>query len=232
MSEGAESSSTANMAQRLGMSASVGDTKSVSRMSVSRSSVPETELSYTPPIKRRTSSLSHAEAQMIIGMCVHPEMFNLRFGDETVVLFSFNPSMAHPLRPGSTLGGVLRLSGMERNGFDPKWRCQSYTVMLETEEEVSATWRSASSQKSCVIRRLHCEHTEFTGDVFMTNFMFTIPSNAPPSFKTPLLSLRWVLKFEFEVGRCMEFMEDGETHMTSSETEPLLWQLPLIVYPQ
>ena len=236
ISESVESSSTANLALRLGMAGSAADSRSLSRFSVSRSSLPETEMSYQPPLRHRTnSSLTHAEAQLLVGICVHPQMFNLRFGNETVVLFSFNPLMSCPLRPGSMLGGVLRLSGMvEKNGHHQQqnWSCQSYTVTLETEEEVVETWQRDTAQDKRVIRRLHCEHTEFTGDVLMTNFMFTIPSNAPPSFRTPLLSLRWVLKFEFEVGRCQDWMEMGEVQPTSNDTEPLLWQLPLTVYPR
>lgn len=227
VSDSIESSSTANMALRSGMSGSMTE-----RGSVSRFSFAETEMSYHPqPVRRRNPSLTHAEAQMLMGTCVRPQMFNLRFGSETVVLFSFNPSVARPLRPGSTLGGVLRLSEMDRNGYDQKWRCLSYTVMLETEEEVAPEWQPETFKESRIIRRLHCEHTEFTGDVLTTNFMFSIPSSAPPSFKTPLLSLRWVLKFEFEVGRPMDWNDTGDVHQASYETEPLIWHLPLTVYP-
>jgi len=56
VSESAESSSTA-MALRSGMSGSMTEAPSVSRFSLA-----ETEISYAQPIRRRNSSLTHAEA--------------------------------------------------------------------------------------------------------------------------------------------------------------------------
>lgn len=225
LSESAESSSTARLILKHRIPSSVTDARSLSHFSI-----PESEFSFTPPIRKRSSSLTHAEVQTLVSTRTRPQMYNLRFGNETVVLLSFNPCMARPLRLGSTIGGVLRLSDMDRNNL-ANWRCLSYTVMLETEEEVDEAWRPETFHEQRVIRRLHCEHSEFTGDALATNFMFSIPTSAPPSFKTPLVSLRWVLKFEFEVGRPVDWDEMGEIHPPSRETEPLIWQLPLTVYP-
>jgi len=102
--------------------------------------------------------------------------------------------------------------------------------MLETEERVEPEFQPENFKGCRVIRKLHCEQSEFTGDVLMTNFMFTIPSTATPTFKTPLLSVTWKLKFDFEVGKVTEWA-DGEADKVSNQTDPLHWELPLTVCP-
>lgn len=46
------------------------------------------------------------------------------------------------------------------------------------------------------------EWQELTPDTVLTHFTFSIPPDGPPSFATPALSLRWLLRFQFTAGAC------------------------------
>eukprot|EP00210_Caulerpa_lentillifera_P005491 g5251.t1 len=226
-----ESASTSHLVLT---SASYQDSRSVSRFSL-----PESEMSYAHvPVARTASSNLTRElslnSQMLLGSSISNQLYNLRLGKETLVLFSFNPSMATVLCPGATLGGVLHLSEIQTPNGEVK-SCQSFTVMLETEEEVHDEWKpmKMKQREEQVIRRLHCEHVECTNDVLMTNFMFTIPSNAPPSFQTPLVTLRWILRFEFLVGSPFSWIDSDEVGSSiENSTETLNWELPIVVHPR
>lgn len=211
-------------------SGSLMDTHSVSRLSESEMSYAHVPVARTPSLTRELS----CNGQMLLGNSISNQIYNLRFGKETLVLFSFNPSMATILCPGATLGGVLHLSEIQTLNGETR-NCQSFTVMLETVEEVHDEWKPTKMKirEPQVIRHLHCEHLECTNDVLMTNFMFTIPSNAPPSFQTPLVSLRWILRFEFLVGSPFSWIDSDEMG-TGAEpaTETLNWELPIVVHPR
>lgn len=59
--------------------------------------------------------------------------------------------------------------------------------------------------------------------VLASDFLFSIPPNATPSFRTPMVSLQWVLRFEFTIG--------SASAKGVWRTEQLTWALPLAVYP-
>lgn len=44
------------------------------------------------------------------------------------------------------------------------------------------------------------EWQEVTPDTVLTHFTFSIPPDGPPSFATPAISLRWLLRFQFTAG--------------------------------
>eukprot|EP00210_Caulerpa_lentillifera_P008041 g7678.t1 len=204
-------------------------------------SLRKSEINYTHVQICRTSTLTRERScggtQMFItnsssSSSLHDQMYNLRFGQETLVLFLFNPVMDTVLSPGATFGGVLHLCEIQTPNGNIK-TCQRISVTLETEEEVNENWKPIGMKllEHQVIRRLHCECVEYTSDVLTTNFIFTIPSNAPPSFKTPLVSFKWTLKFEFLIGSPLswldvEFIEASEP----PKMEVLNWELPIVVH--
>lgn len=71
------------------------------------------------------------------------------------------------------------------------------------------------------------EHVEISADLVLTHFMFSLPSEAPASFATHLVSLRWVLRFEFttSVAKPAGWLSGGPT------PERIAWALPLLVRP-
>jgi hypothetical protein len=74
------------------------------------------------------------------------------------------------------------------------------------------------------------EHMELTQDTLLTHFMFTIPSDAPATFATQLVALRWVLRFELtalHVGAA----EGGRRTLGKQPAETLSWVLPVVVLP-
>lgn len=64
------------------------------------------------------------------------------------------------------------------------------TLLLQA---VSLEYQTRSGSKDAngsVIRKLQFEHQEMTTDVVASHFLFSIPTSATPSFRTPMVSLR------------------------------------------
>nr|ADI46926.1 RGP1m [Volvox carteri f. nagariensis] len=90
----------------------------------------------------------------------------------------------------------------------------------------------SSSGVPYVIRRLYGEHHEVACDGALTSFTFSLPSTATPSFRTPMVTLRWVLRFELAVGPCVDFSTtDSLGRPLRPQLEQLNWSLPLSVQP-
>lgn len=83
-----------------------------------------------------------------------------------------------------------------------------------------------------VIRRLHAEAHELTPDTALTSFTLSLPATATPSFRTPMVALRWVLRFELTVGPRINFAAlDKRLKSPRPAFEQLVWSLPLVVRP-
>jgi hypothetical protein len=99
-------------------------------------------------------------------------------------------------------------------------------ALLESEEVVLPPFAPArSSGGITAMRKLYAEQQEVTAHLLNTHFTISIPLTAPPSFKTPMVSHKWVLRFELTLGKPKP-NRPGEL-----VTEQLLWSLPLVVYP-
>ena len=71
-------------------------------------------------------------------------------------------------------------------------------VLLETEERVQRRWLvRPDMQGATTIRKVYDEHQELTADLTLTHFLLAIPLDAPASFSTHLVTLSWLLRFEF-----------------------------------
>jgi hypothetical protein len=97
------------------------------------------------------------------------------------------------------------------------------TVLLETEEQVCNKWLMQGHRSSgrSGIRHLYQEVLEVTHDVLLTSFQFTLPRDAPETFATPIVSLRWQLRFEFVL--------QGAHGGRWAKPDELVWLLPLAV---
>jgi hypothetical protein len=80
--------------------------------------------------------------------------------------------------------------------------------------------------------QVYSEYFEVVCDVISTHFLFSIPLDGPASISTPLVSLEWILRFEFVA---------APVHVNRSDTENLMlidlrdrqkgeWSMPLIVH--
>jgi hypothetical protein len=94
--------------------------------------------------------------------------------------------------------------------------------MLESEEVVNQPY-SHSKAGDAAMRKLHCEQQEVTEHLLACSFVFTLPPNACPSFKTPMVSHRWLLRFELSLAT--------PTSGGKVASEQLVWTLPLVVFP-
>jgi len=161
--------------------------------------------------------------------------YNLKIGEYPLVKFSLNSSQEGQIYLGCTLSGMLDFQCSHGKALsEPTPRCVQVVVQLETEECLNPVWlaskRVARSELGIpTVRKVYDEHLELTQDTLLTHFMFTLPSDAPASFATPLVVLRWVLRFELTALRIGE--DDGRRTVASHPPERLSWVLPLFVHP-
>lgn len=122
--------------------------------------------------------------------------------------------------------------------------------MLESEEQVAREWlrpgslTAAAASAPPLTRRLYHETQDVTCDALFTSFMFTVPPDAPPAFRTSLVALRWFLRFEWSVvplapikggvaPRDVAGSYGGSSSVRTWEgrAEQLVWRMPLPVVP-
>ncbi|CAI5975357.1 unnamed protein product [Closterium sp. NIES-65] len=134
------------------------------------------------------------------GPGVRGRTYNIRIDDHVLVRFTpRNPQPVYYL--GDVVSGTLSfpIEGGPR-------RCLEVSVLLEMHEVINPralhTSRRVAAAASAAKTPLHLpvlqmEHHEVTADLLHTHFIFTIPSDAAASFATPIISLQWILRFEF-----------------------------------
>ena len=130
-------------------------------------------------------------------------------------------------------------------------RCSvQVSLLLESEEHVAREWlrpgrlTAAATSAPPVTRRLYHESQDVTCDALFTSFMFTVPPDAPPAFRTSLVALRWFLRFELSVvplapikgaaaRRDIAGSSGGALSLSKWEgrAEQLVWRMPLPVVP-
>lgn len=116
---------------------------------------------------------------------------------------------------------------MEMNTWPGTCRCYTQVVaLLESEEVVLPPYAPArASSGITAMRKLYAEQQEVTAHLLTAHFAFSIPLTAPPSFKTPMVCHKWVLRFELLLGK------PNPKRPSELTTEQLLWSLPVVVYP-
>mmetsp|Transcript_23405 Transcript_23405/g.51381 ORF Transcript_23405/g.51381 Transcript_23405/m.51381 type:complete len:603 (-) Transcript_23405:401-2209(-) len=206
-----------------------------------------TPVSVAPTHQRpRTSS------GVTVGGHVFGKSFVLSAAGTPVVKLMLQAPLDGPLQPGSSFSALLDfrpqplMPQSPRAGqapAPPALRCHQLVVMLETEEIISPEFKSRAAttevpvggaplaKGSSIIRKLYCEHQEMTTDVAMSHVVFTVPAAATPSFRTPMVSMRWVLRFELSVGPPFSFASLDRTARAAPAMQQLVWSLPLVVVP-
>ncbi|KAG2437525.1 hypothetical protein HYH02_011168 [Chlamydomonas schloesseri] len=163
-------------------------------------------------------------------------------------VLDFRPPASLQPQPSAGLGPASSFSSAGGGGpgaaaaaaARPPVACHDVVVLLESEEVVAAECRPQGKRDGSgipggtpyVIRRLHAEAHELTPDTALTSFTFSLPATATPSFRTPMVSLRWVLRFELTVGPRINFAAlDKRLKSPRPTFEQLVWSLPLVVRP-
>eukprot|EP00899_Mesostigma_viride_P026351 jgi/Mesvir1/6900/Mv09060-RA.1 len=136
-------------------------------------------------------------------------VYNVSIRDQPLLRFALqSPSGVYHL--GDSVAGTLDFSQSHAAGA--RYRCLQVLSTLEMEEvlarEVLHPARraalaaappggSSSSLSGSSFRKVQDEWMEYTCDTLHTHFIFTLPSDAPSTFATPFVSVRWLLRFEF-----------------------------------
>lgn len=135
-------------------------------------------------------------------------------------------------------------AGCDANAVGPNMLCISgccpiYSSSFVSLHRAPTTCTASTPPHLCgqvagggsVIRRVHDEHLELTGDTGCTHFLFTIPPDAPPSFQTPLMQLRWLLRFQFTAALPPSGKGVADWSPLQGKLEQLTWALPVTVLP-
>ncbi len=73
------------------------------------------------------------------------------------------------------------------------------------------------------------ECQQLTPDTIMTHFGFSVPLVSPVTFATPLMSLRWVLRFDFAVQLRPAGGKWGLSGSAPRPPQKITWLLPVLV---
>ncbi|GBF93504.1 hypothetical protein Rsub_06637 [Raphidocelis subcapitata] len=168
-----------------------------------------------------------------------PRTFHLRAGDHPLARVTLQPPMDTPLQPGATLGVFLDLSAAHAGGGGGGGggegggpACLQVSALLQSEEEVHPPFARRGAAKPapgggpggvCAMRVLHSEQSQVTAHLLTGQFTLSVPPNAHPSFRTPLVTHRWTLRFELTLGSAVRGGPKG--------VEQLVWTVPLLVCP-
>lgn len=161
--------------------------------------------------------------------------YNIRIDDQILVKFT-------PRSPQSTyyLGDVV--SGTLTFPQESTRRCLEVSVLLETHEVVNPmvlhasrrAGRPASVAKGPLhLPQVQTEFHEVTAHLLTTHFLFTIPMDAPAAFATPLVSIQWVLRFEFVALRHRSGDRSRDRlglPLSADESERGEWSMPIVVH--
>jgi hypothetical protein len=119
------------------------------------------------------------------------------------------------------------------------------SALLQSEEEVHPPYARRAAKPApagpdapaglCAMRTLYVEQQQVTAHLLTGQFTFSIPPNAHPSFRTPLVTHRWMLRFELTLGVPGKGGGGGGGGGGGSAakraTEQLVWSMPLVVCP-
>ncbi|CAM6041352.1 unnamed protein product [Sphagnum compactum] len=74
------------------------------------------------------------------------------------------------------------------------WRV---SAVLETQDVLNPSSAHLSQKNSSTITKVQAEYYEVVCDMTNAHFVFSVPMDGPPSFSTSLLTVQWILRFEF-----------------------------------
>jgi len=142
----------------------------------------------------------------------HTVSFNITKKSDHLVKLSLNKKIYQ-------LGDVIKGSF---DFFAATIPCFQVSVRLELEESIEPSFCNPSRAKKPIIKNTFAEHHELTYSTLHSSFSFQIPIEGAQEFATELVSVRWLLQFEFITG----------TFSSSKDqinAEPMQWNLPIRV---
>lgn len=192
-------------------------TSSLQRLSSSR----ETTFLEAESIQTATNVPDHAPNTLLGDFGFRT--YALRLSDYPLVRIAIHPPPCGQLKPGGTFSGTLEFDNPE-NGI----RCIQVTVLMNQDEVVNGEWRVSRGHQGSdgALCRVVDEFEESTVNTSCTNFVFSVPSDAVPTFHTDLIGVSWSLKFHF-----VALLTGSDKFSNKAGVERLTWTMPLTVVP-
>ncbi|KAJ3405021.1 hypothetical protein HDV05_006777, partial [Chytridiales sp. JEL 0842] len=156
--------------------------------------------------------------------------FQISKNDESVAFLNL---ARNSFRLGETMEGVLDFT----NGTLP---CYQVSVFLEHSEVVDSDFANKSqSAIAKATKRVFAEQHLYVINTRKIGISLQLPIGSTPDFKTDVVSLEWVVRIEFIIGRSKQLMRDFESdiHFNHSgvldhvDVEAFDCCIPLKVYP-
>lgn len=116
--------------------------------------------------------------------------------------------------------------------------CVQYSVVLQSEEEITPGCRRWSKQSSAVVS--YTKYHEVCLSLKQTQLILPIPLHVTPGFTTDLVTLQWRLHFEFVTSNTQLIHELPARELENGNTwggpatlniETMVWNLPVKIYP-
>ncbi|CAM6016522.1 unnamed protein product [Sphagnum balticum] len=152
--------------------------------------------------------------------------YNIKMDDQVLVRFS-PKNVTSTYYYGDMVAGTLQFFHDE----GPR-RCLEVSAVLETREVLNPSSVHPSRKNSSTITKVQSEYYEVVCDMTNTHFVFSVPMDGPPSFSTPLLTVQWILRFEF-VASLPDVNWNEVEHPMLLELEQRRkgeWSMPLTVH--
>lgn len=157
-----------------------------------------------------------------------PHDYKIANSDGTIGIFTLLKSS---VRLGEDIIGVF--------DFSPgKVSCVQFTVLLQSEEDISEECRRRSDQGNTVTS--YEKLTQFCLFSKKTHIAVPVPLHCSPGFLTEIVGLKWKLCFEFVVIKGImdkikldtlredDHMQQGPSHL---DTDTVTWELPVRILP-
>ncbi|CAM6097364.1 unnamed protein product [Calypogeia fissa] len=150
--------------------------------------------------------------------------YNIRINDQILVRFGpRNPESVYYY--GDTVSGTLTF--LREEGAR---RCLEVSAVLETREILNPSYIHPSRKNSSMISKVQSEYFETVCDMIQSHFIFSIPMDGPPSFSTPLISVQWILRFEFVASPPKVDWSKYAHPLLIEDREKGEWSLPILVH--
>eukprot|EP00871_Galdieria_phlegrea_P002390 jgi/Galph1/3151/GphlegSOOS_G1797.1 len=200
--------------------------------------------------QQNNSNLETLETQETMGLSTtFPDLLSLNRSSTDSTQYTYQISQdshqvaclclwSHSFQLGDSIVGFIDFSKRDIP-------CYHMTIELETEESIHPKACNLSEKNTIpfIFRRLYGQVVEYPPFKQNTQFIFSIPTDAPVSFETSAVSLKWSLRFSFVVSKKESEPNEHATYASllslpveqtdflfPKNTRILHWRLPLVIY--
>eukprot|EP00698_Gefionella_okellyi_P016461 TRINITY_DN4709_c0_g1_i1.p1 TRINITY_DN4709_c0_g1~~TRINITY_DN4709_c0_g1_i1.p1 ORF type:complete len:198 (-),score=49.32 TRINITY_DN4709_c0_g1_i1:105-698(-) len=151
-------------------------------------------------------------------------MYNIRTDEKLVGRFVLTQSAFHV---GDTVEGTIDFSNAEL-------KCHQVAAVLEMHEVVAPALVTSAMRRVVEYDQLH----DLTANALTTHMTLHIPRDAPATFQTDIVEVKWLLRIDFVVAKTTadpaaivsERTASYTTPVTASRLHTLHWELPVEIF--